>query len=240
MRRDASVPLGISAYLCLAAVILTCGCVSPPIAYHDGLPAWTPQPRAHEFRIGAHRMFFSDDSIRNSMGSGEWYLTPGWRTGAAVGSWTAEYGAQALAEFRRSEFNLVGAVSAGIGRTSPSVTLRLAWYALWLGYASSEGRAYSGLTPYYQLSLLAGNDHKSSGLHGAAGVRMSPLAVGPLLVGEYSRGRAALRAEASLMFPPPMFYPPVWWAGPKELSGNTLTFGLTIAAAATKTTQQPR
>jgi hypothetical protein len=213
--------------------------MSPPIAYHDGLPAWTPQGRAHEFRIGAHRMFFSDDSIRKSMGSGEWYLAPGWRTGAAAGSWTAEYGAQALAEFRPSEFNLVGAFSAGIARTNPSIALRLAWYALWLGYIPSEGRAYPGLTPYYQISLLAGNDHKPSGLHGAAGVRMGPLAVGPMLVGEYSHGQAALRAEASLMFPPPMFYPPVWWAGPKGVRGNTFTFGLTIAAA-TRAKRQPQ
>ena len=233
-----NVARSVLASLCLTAVILTGGCISPPIAYHDGLPAWPAQRGTQEFRIGAHRMFFSDDSVRKVVGSGEWYFTPGWRTGVAIGSWMAEYGAQALAEFRRSELNFAGAVNAGFSRTGPSVAVRLAWYALWLGYSPSERRAYPGLTPYYQLSLLAGNDHKPNGLHGAAGVRMSPLAVGPLLVGEYSYGCAALRAEASLMFPPPAFMPPVWWAGPGNVRGRTLTLGLAVAAA-TKAEKQP-
>jgi hypothetical protein len=209
------------------------------MAYHDGLPAWIPPSGAQEFRIGVHRMFFSDDSIRRTLGDGEWYVTPGWRTGKAQGSWMAEYGIQALTEFRPSEFHLAGCVSAGMAWTNPSIALRLTWYALHLGYVPSDGRVDLSPTLYYQLSLLVGNDRGRSGFHGAAGVRMSPLAEGPLLLGEYSLGRAALRAEASLMFPPPMFYPPLWWLGPQNIKGHTLSLGLTIAAA-TEPGRRPR
>lgn len=225
--------------LCLAAAVLSCSCVSAPIAYHDGLPAWTPPGGTQEFRIGSHRMFFSDESIRQSVGSGEWYITPGWRTGLVAGDWSAEYGAQALAEFRPSEFNLAGGVGAGIGRTRPSIALRLAWYGLQFGYAPSLGPPNAALTPYYQLSLLAGTDRKPNGLHGAAGFRMSPMALGPMVLGEYSRGRAAIRAEASLMLPPPVLLFPVWWGGPTTLRGRTLAFGLTLAGTTSRRAAEP-
>jgi hypothetical protein len=216
------------------------------MAYQDGLPAWIPPSGAQEFRVGVNRMFFSDDSVRKIVGDGEWYVMPGWRTSKAHGSWKAEYGIQTLAEFRPSksdlqpsEFNLIGTLSTGMAWTSPSIALRLSWYALWLGYAPHEGGVDLAPTLYYQLSLLVGNDRGRHGLHCAAGVRMSPVAEGPLLLGEYSLGRTALRTEASLMFPPPMFLPPIWWAGPQHTRGNTLTLGLTVAAA-TKTERQHR
>jgi hypothetical protein len=224
---------------CVSSVLLTCCGVMAPIAYQDGLPAWTLQNGAQEFRVGASRMLFSDDSVRKTVGDGEWYITPGWRIGGAHGSWMAEYGIQALTEFRPPEFHLAGCVSAGMTWTDPSIALRLSWYAFHLGYVPSDGRVDLSPTPYYQLSLLVGNDRARHGLHGAAGVRMSPLAEGPLLVGEYSLGRAALRAEASLMFPPPMFLPPLWWLGPSNIKGNTLSLGVTVAAA-TAPTRPPR
>jgi len=46
--------------LMAAAVLLAGSACLPPVAWHDGLPAWSPPAGKPEASIGYHRMFWSE------------------------------------------------------------------------------------------------------------------------------------------------------------------------------------
>lgn len=198
------------------ALLATSGCVAPPIAFHDGLPAWTPEPGRAEGSVGYHRMFWSE-------GSGSfWYLTPGVRFGLARPPLTADVGLTSVVITSGGEFGALLGPVLGIGYRSPNfcVVGRPSLYVLGIGGGSVQFNLSDAI---WQFSLLAGNGTQAGKVHFSGGGRISEYGVGPVLLVGYSLGSVDLRAEASYMLP-----------NSDLAEGQLLTVGLTVAGPAPK------
>jgi hypothetical protein len=222
IRRICRPVLFVAAWLLLA----TSGC--PPVAWHDGLPAWTPDPGRTEASIGYQRMFLpgwsidiGGDTLRSSA-SGISYLTPGVRVGLSR-SPAAEVGLTSVVFVGGGEATALVGPELGIGCQSPDFSLicRPSFYFL-----SIVGGSVS-VVPWPQLSLLVGNGYEPDRVHAALGGRVSQLAVGPVCVVGKTVPPLDLRLEASYMLPA------------NGALGQTLTLGLTVAAPARSELSEP-
>jgi hypothetical protein len=210
--------------LFLAALVLLTGsaCV-PPIAWHDGLPAWSPEPKDVEWRIGYQRLsaFGADtfELLDEQFATPDFnvsYLTPGVRWGIGRGPLAADAGIASVLIVGSGLGMLVGpAFGIGSCDTNFSVMFRPSLYMFSLSFGG-EGLQ---LIPWYQMELLMGNGHRAKGVSFAAGGRASPFAVGPVGIADVILHPIDLRAEVSYMFP-----------AASVATGTALTIGLSVAA----------
>lgn len=221
--------------LILAAVVLLAGsaCV-PPIAFHDGLPAWAPEPGGVEWRVGyQHLSAFGADSF-NFLGQpfaipgfSVGYLTPGVRVGLKREPLAAEVGLTSAIKATGGFSALFGGeVGLGYNGRSISVMFRPSLYLLDV-YSDDESGTGADVAPWAQASLLVGNGYHSRGLNFALGGRASDYGAGPLALIGYNLRPVEFRAELSYMLPVSYY-----------ATGKVLTIGLT-AAAPTKPEPKP-
>ena len=205
------------------AVLVFAACV-PPIAWHDGLPAWSPEPKDIEWRVGYQRLsafdadtfeLFGEEFARPDFNIS--YLTPGVRWGLSQKPLAADVGLASVLIVGDGLGIQVGP-AFGIGRcdTNFSVMFRPSLYMLNLKIGGEGGLQ---LTHWYQLELLLGNGYRARGLSFAAGGRASPIAVGPVGIADVNLHPIDLRAEVSYM-----------WPAASVATGTALTIGLTVAA----------
>ena len=210
------------------AVLVFAACV-PPIAWHDGLPAWSPEQKDVEWRVGVQRLsaFGADtfELLDQQFAAPDFnvsYLTPGVRWGLGHGPLAADVGIASVLVVGSGLGMLVGP-TFGVGScdTNFSVMFRPSLYMFSLSFGG-EGLQ---LIPWYQLELLLGNGHRARGVSFAAGGRASPFAVGPVGVADLVLHPIDLRAEVSYMIP-----------AASVATGTALTIGLSVA---TPTRREP-
>jgi len=202
------------------------GCV-PPIAWHDGLPAWTPAPNDVEWRLGYQHLsafdadtfsLFGEEFAQPDFSVG--YLTPGVRWGLGHGRLVADVGITSVVAVGDG-LGIIAGPAFGVGTcdSSFSAMFRPSIYLLGLSMGGEESGLNS--TAWYQLELLLGNGYRSKGVSFALGGRAGPLAVGPVGIADVVLHPVDLRAEVSYM-----------WPGSPFATGTALTVGLTVAAPA--------
>jgi hypothetical protein len=199
--------------IAVAALLVTTSCVMAPVAFHDGLPAWTPAPRKAEASVGYHRMFWSEDS--NSIG----YLTPGVRVGLARPPLAAEVGLTSMIMVEEGDMMALLGPEFGIGYQNQYVSI--------VGRPTLHLLSFYGDTvlfgadQWWQFSLLVGNSYRTGKVHVSAGGRMSEYGIGPLVLVDGSLGPVNLRIEGSYMVP-----------NSEYVEGELLSVGLTVAGPA--------
>jgi hypothetical protein len=220
----------------LAAIVLLAGSACmPPIAFHDGLPAWSPEARGVEWRIGYQRLSaFGADSF-NFLGQpfavpdfSVGYLTPGVRVGLNRAPMAAEVGLASAITAGGKSFSALFGAEFGVGYSDPklNVMFRPSVYLLDI-YSDSVSGTGADLGYWTQISLLVGTGYQARGVNFAAGGRASPFGAGPLAVVGVNLRPVEFRAELSYMLPVSYY-----------ASGRVLTIGLT-AAAPTKPRPSP-
>jgi hypothetical protein len=223
--------------LFLAAMALLAGSACmPPIAFHDGLPAWTPEAKGIEWRIGyQHLSAFDADSFEflglrfASPDVSASYLTAGVRVGDRRGPVAAEVGLTSVITAGGGDFSLLAGPAIGIGYSDPklNVMFRPSIYLLDI-YGNHVDGGGVQLSSWGQVSMLVGTGYRARGVNFAAGGRASPFGAGPLAVVGVNLRPVEFRAELSYMLP---------ISG--MATGKALTVGLT-AAAPTKPEPKPR
>ncbi len=211
--------------LAAAAVLLAGSACFPPIAWHDGLPAWSPDVKKVEWRVGYHQLsafaadsfaLFGDTFARPDFSVG--YLTPGVRWGLGRGPVMADIGFASVVATGGTGVSLLAGPAFGIGYgdRSASVMFRPSIYLLSAAVGADGGVQ---LTPWYQATLLVGNGYRARGVNFALGGRASPFAAGPAAFVGVNLYPVDFRAELSYMLPVSVF-----------VTGNALTIGITAAA----------
>ena len=213
--------------LCLSAMALLAGsaCV-PPIAFHDGLPAWAPEPGKVEWRIGyQHLSAFGADSFDflgmrlAAPGFNVGYLTPGIRVGLDREPLVAELGLASAISAEGGFSALLGG-EVGLGYNDPriSVMFRPSLYLVDV-YSDRESGTGVEVAPWGQVSMLVGNGYRARGLNFSVGARASEFGAGPVALVGINLRPVDFRAELSFMLPVSYY-----------ASGRVLTIGLTVAA----------
>jgi len=213
--------------LFVAAVVLLAGsaCV-PPIAFHDGIPAWAPDAGKVEWRVGYQYLSaFGADSFDFlglrpatpdfSVG----YLTPGMRVGLDRRPLTAELGLTSAIKTEGGFSALFGG-EVGLGYNDPKINVmfRPSLYLVDV-YNDNESGTGVDVAPWGQVSMLVGNGYRARGLNLAVGGRASEYGAGPVAFVGVSLRPVDIRAELSYMLPVSYY-----------ASGRVLTIGLTAAA----------
>ncbi len=211
----------------VAAVVLLAGsaCV-PPIAFHTGLPAWTPEAGKVEWRVGyQHLSAFGADSfdflglrpVTSDFSVG--YLTPGMRVGLDRKPLVAELGLTSAIKAEGGFSALFGG-EVGIGYGDPKISLmfRPGIYLVDV-YADNESGTGVDVAPWGQATMLVGNGYRAKGLDYSVGGRASEYGAGPVAFLGVNLHPVDLRAELSYMLPVSYY-----------ASGRVLTIGLTAAA----------
>jgi hypothetical protein len=213
--------------LFLAVMFLLAGsaCV-PPIAFHDGLPAWAPEAGGVEWRVGyQHLSAFGADSF-NFLGLpfaipdfSVSYLTPGVRVGLSRAPLAAELGLTSVIRATGGFSALFGG-EVGLGYNDPTVSVmfRPSLYLLDV-YSDAESGTGVDVSPWTQASILVGNGYRPRGLNFAVGGRASDYGAGPLALIGLNLRPVEFRAEVSYMLPVSYY-----------ATGRVLTIGLTAAA----------
>ncbi len=213
--------------LFLAVMFLFAGsaCV-PPIAFHDGLPAWAPEPGGVEWRVGyQHLTAFGADSF-NFIGLpfsipdfSVSYLTPGVRVGLNREPLAAEVGLTSVIRATGGFSALLGG-EVGLGYNDPTVSVmfRPSLYLLDI-HSDDESGTGADVAPWAQASILVGNGYRSRGLNFAVGARASDYGAGPLALIGLNLQPVEFRAEVSYMMPVSYY-----------ATGRVLTIGFTAAA----------
>jgi hypothetical protein len=233
--RDAR-PLIHAAMLRAAFVLLTGSACMPPIAFHDGLPAWSPEARGVEWRVGYHRLSaFGADSF-NFLGQpfavpdfSVSYLTPGVRVGLNHRPpLVTEVGLASVITVGGNGFSALFGAEFGLGYTDPrlSVMFRPSAYLLDV-YSDSVSGTGVDMGYWSQVSMLVGTGYRARGVSLAASGRASPFGAGPLAVVDVNLRPVEFRAEISYMLPVTDY-----------ATGGVLTVGLT-AGAPTKPQHDP-
>jgi len=211
----------------LAAMPLLAGsaCV-PPIAFHDGLPAWAPEPGGVEWRVGyQHVSAFGADSF-NLLGLpfaipdfSVGYLTPGVRVGLNREPLAFEVGLASVVRTTGGFSALFGG-EVGLGYRDPTVNVmfRPSLYLLDV-YSDGENGTGVDVARWAQASVLVGNGYRARGLNFAVGGRASDYGAGPLALIGVNLHPVEFRAEVSYMLPVSYY-----------ATGRVLTIGLTAAA----------
>lgn len=211
-----------SALLLAALALLASSACVPPIAFHDGLPAWTPEPGRADGSIGYHRAYWS----RGEYSSSGWYLTPGVRFGFLQPPFGADVGLTSAVRIGDGFAALLGPLW-GIGYQTRhlSLVVRPSAYVV----SISEGGVQFGFDDLlWQVSLLAGNGAQSGKTHVSGGGRISRYGIGPVLLVDHSYGRVSLRLEGSYLLP-----------RTEEAEGRLLTVGCTIGGPAPQDQDEP-
>ena len=221
--------------LFVAAVALLAGsaCV-PPVAFHDGLPAWAPEAGKVEWRVGyQHLSAFGADSfdflglrpVTSVFSVG--YLTPGMRAGLDRRPLVAELGLTSAIK-ADGGFSALFGCEVGLGYNDSRISLMFR-PSLYLVDVYSDNKSGTGVhvAPWGQVSMLVGNGYRARGLNCSVGGRASEYGAGPVAFLGVNLHPVDFRAELSYMLPVSYY-----------ASGRVLTIGLT-AAAPTKSEPNP-
>ena len=215
----------LSPALLLAALLAGSACM-PPIAFHDGLPAWAAAPGEVEWRVGYQRLSaFGADSFdflgerlttpNFSVG----YFTPGMRVGLKRKRLDAEVGFTSAIEYERGFSALLGG-EVGLGYQDPKISImfRPSLYLFDIYSDNVDGTGVD-VACWSQVSMLVGNGYRARGLNYAVGGRASEHSAGPVALIGVNLRPVEYRVELSLMLPVSIY-----------ASGRALTIGVTIAA----------
>ena len=201
-------------FLAALALLAIGGCVMPPIAFHDGLPAWTPSTGRTEGSIGYHRMYWSE-------GEGSvWYLTPGIRAGLARPPMAADAGLTSVVVENGGRFGALMGLTLGIGYQNKDMSV-IARPGAYFMSISPDGVEFGFDDPLWQVSVLGGSRFTPGRSHVSGGGRISRFGVGPALLVGHSVGPVVLRLEGSYTFP-----------YNDNATGRLLTVGLTVGGPA--------
>jgi hypothetical protein len=200
------------------ALLAAGGCVAPPIAFHDGLPAWTPGPGKPEASIGYQRLYWYNSG--EYQGS-TWYLTPGVRCGLAKPPLAADVGLTSAVLENDWQFAALVGASMGVGYQSKNASVIVRPGAYFMSIIPGSGVQWGFNDLFWQVSVLAGNGVQTSKTHFSAGGRIGKLGIGPVLLVDHSVGPVNCRLEASYMFP-----------RTDDTEGRLMTLGLTIGGPA--------
>jgi hypothetical protein len=200
------------------ALLAAGGCVAPPIAFHDGLPAWTPGPGRPEASIGYQRLYMYNSG---EYGGSAWYLTPGFRCGLAQPPLAADVGLTSAVLESDWEFGALIGAAMGVGYQSKNASVIVRPSAYFMAIIPGSPVQWGFDDPFWQVSLLAGNGNQSGQMHVSGGGRIGKLGIGPVFLADHSVGQVNLRLEASYMFP-----------RTDEAAGRLLTVGLTVGGPA--------
>ncbi len=211
--------------LVAASAALVCTACLPPIAFHDGLPAWSPEQGQVEWRVGYQELsafgadsfgFFGVNAPNPNIRFG--YLTPGVRWGLSRTPLAADVGLTSVMAATSGDFSLLVGPTMGIGHCDSviSVMFRPSAYVLSLDAGSGGGLS---LGEWIQAEVLVGNGYRRGGVNFCAGGRISPYAVGPVGLVGLGLDPIDIRAELSYMLPASSFS-----------TGQALTIGVTVAA----------
>lgn len=224
----------IRAALLLAAIVLLAvsACV-PPIAFHDGLPAWAPEAGGVEARVGYHRLSVFNSDTLDIFGYrfvlpdyGIGYLTPGVRVGLGHPPLAAEVGLTSVILAGGGAFSAMAGPAFGLGYSSPELSAMFRPSMYMFGISGDESGTEVDMGYWTQVSMLVGTGHRARGLNFAAGGRASPFGAGPVAVVGVNLRPVEFRAELSYMFPMTAITPP------PPVAGRALTIGITAAAPA--------
>lgn len=215
------------ALLAATAVALVFTACLPPVAFHDGLPAWSPEPGQAEWRVGYQRLSaFGADSFdllgvhvpspNVSLG----YLTPGVRWGLSRTPYAADAGLTSVITTGSEGLSLLVGPTFGVGRCDSTFGLmfRPSIYLLSFGTGNYGGLS---LGEWFQAEVLAGNGYGRGSVTFSAGGRVSRVAAGPIALVGVGLIPVDLRAELSYMLPISGI-----------AAGQALTVGITAAAPA--------
>lgn len=198
-----------------AALLAVGGCVVPPFAFHDGLPAWTPPPGKPEASIGYHRMYW----FLEGQSSSEWYLTPVFRVGLTPPPMQVEAGLTSMVYESDGHFGAMLGPVIGFGHRGQDASFLLRPGAYVLSISDQDADFFDD--PFWQVTMLVGNGYRARRVHASGGGRISRLGVGPVFLVGHSFGRVDLRLEGSYMFP-----------RTDEAQGTLLSVGLTVGGPA--------
>ncbi len=201
--------------LACVALFAAGGCTMAPIAFHDGLPAWTPGPGQPEASIGYNRAYWYIGEYQGS----DWYLTPGFRWGLAESPLAADIGLTSVVAKSGGEFGALLGPALGIGYQGQGVNVLVRPSAYIISIIPGIGAQWAFDDPifFWQVSLLAGNNYQSGLTHFSGGGRIGRLGIGPVFLVDHTFGQVILRLEASYMFP-----------RTSESVGRLLSVGLTV------------
>ncbi len=211
-----------------AMVLLGLGvsCI-PPVAFHDGLPAWAPPESDVEWRVGWQRLAVSGADSFNVLGRhysrpdfSVNYLTPGMRIGLRRPPRVMDVGLASAMMADRDGFSALFGATFGFGYAARNLSVMFRPSVYLVDFYSDKLDGTGVDFGYWsQASFLVGTGYRSPGWSIAAGGRASPFSAGPLAVVGVNLKPAEFRAEFSYLFPVTDY-----------ASGRVLTVGLTAAA----------
>ena len=157
--------------LFLAGIALMAGsaCV-PPVAFHDGLPAWAPEAGGVEWRVGYQRLSaFGADSFYflgqrfATPDFGVSYLTPGVRVGLNRAPMATEVGLTSAITAGDGGFSALVGAAFGLGYSDPklSVMFRPSVYLLDF-YSDTEDGTGVDMGYWTQVSMLVGTGYRAT------------------------------------------------------------------------------
>ena len=192
-----------------ALVLLSVSCVMAPVAYQDGLPAYTPAPGFAAARFEYNRQYWRHDSISEEPHD---YFVGGVRFGQDWHQYCFEEGLTVLCPS-----TLLPCLQGGIGLRKPAVTLRALWTPVAV-HVVGQLKAHFDPLFWWQVSALAGTPRKPRGFGISGGARTSRIGIGPVAVLDYTHSGISFRLEGSMTFRTP-------WAD-SMVQGRVLTLGL--------------
>jgi hypothetical protein len=181
-----------------------------PIAFHEDLPAYSPEWGFPEIRFGLHQYYWHHDS--------KWWVERygnfGIRTGQRLNIFNFEQGIASYSFINRLMFGL----QAGIGMKNGLIMIRGGWFPLNIySYPDLVRAEFSPKNPWWQISLLTGTKYRPKGFGYFFGGRTSNHAIGPVLGVELGQEIVSFRSEASVTFKS-------FWA-PDRVKGQVYTIG---------------
>ena len=210
-----------------AFALVTGSACMPPVAFHDGLPAWAPEAGGVEWRIGYQRLSaFGADSFDfigqpfTTPDFGVSYLTPGVRMGLKRAPKAADVGLVSVITAGGGNFSALIGAEFGLGHSDPKVSVIFRPSVYLLDIYHDAGHGVDVQTGFWsQASLLIGTGYRTRGVNFAIGGRANPFGAGPVAVVGVNLRPVELRTELSFMLPIEDY-----------ACGRVLTVGLTAAA----------
>lgn len=201
-------------FILCSIILFLFSCALAPVAYHEDLPAYSPEWGFPEIRFGLHQKYWYRDS--------EWspgrYGNFGIRTGQRLRMFNFEQG---IASYTFINKLMLG-LQVGIGLKNSLIMIRGAWFPLNIySYTDLVRVEFNPKNPWWQISLLTGTKHRPKGLGWYLGGRASNYAIGPVLGVELGQGIVSFRTEASATFKS-------FWA-PERTKGQVYTIGFSAA-----------
>lgn len=189
-------------------------CAIAPVAYHEDLPAYSPEWGFPEIRFGLHQKYW----YRDSEWSSERYGNFGIRVGQRLNILNLEQG---LVSYSFTNKIILG-LHAGIGLKNSLLMIRGAWFPLNIysypySYPEPVKVEFKVKDAWWQISLLTGTNYRPKGFGWYLGGRASNYAIGPFLGVELGQDIASFRTEASATFKS-------FWAH-QRVKGQVFTIG---------------